>query len=85
MNTVRAQLNTEDLTRWRVNQSTLEAIRTKPDWFTKDEAIRHFMEEFRLIGEFTDTYNVDDAKFVTFSSTTGHIFESLKDFDPAGG
>lgn len=83
MNTVRAQMTAEDVARWRANQSQIKALGVKPDWYTRDEAARLFMEEWRLIAEFTDTYNVDDAKFVTFSCSTGFIFESLKDFDPA--
>lgn len=85
MNTFRACMSTEDTARWRVNQASLDAVRLKPDWFTRDEAIRFFMEERRLIGEFTEAYGVDDTKLVSFSSSTGNIFESTQDYDPAEG
>ena len=84
MNTLRGPLSDEDLARWRRNQAAIEAMRVKPDWYTREEVERLFIEQWRLIADFTDTYNIDGAKVITFSRTTGAIFESIKDYDPAG-
>lgn len=83
MNTIKATLTDEDLNLWRYCRAKLRALQTKPDWFTREEAVQMYAEETRLTGEFIRCYGVDDSKCITISSETGSIFESITPYDPA--
>lgn len=69
-----ATLTDEDLSRWRLTHARMHAVEKKPAAFGVMEIEQAYIATARLMGEFCERYQVDDARNWTVSCYTGLIY-----------
>jgi hypothetical protein len=69
-----AQLSTEDLSRWRMAHARMHAVDRKSEAFSVTDVEQAYLTTARLMGEFCESYGVDDMRNWTVSCYTGLIY-----------
>ena len=74
MNDDRIQLDTEDLARWRMNAAKLAAIGVAAAHYSVSEIEAVFHDQYRLVDEFTEKYEVDRMRTWMVNAHSGFIY-----------
>jgi hypothetical protein len=68
------KLSEEDLGRWRMSQARLHAIEKKAEAFSINDIEQAYIAGAKLLGEFCERYEINDAENWVVSSHTGVIY-----------
>ena len=69
------RLSTEDLNRWRLIRARKNGIEARPSNYSRQEIETAFIDEWRLLAEFNETYGIPEGTEVAIYSDTGTIEE----------
>jgi hypothetical protein len=70
------KLSTADLNRWRVARARVKGIEARASNYSRVEIEAAFIDEWRLMAEFGDTYQLPEGLGIAIYCDTGLIEES---------
>lgn len=68
-------LTPEDLNRWRMVRARKHGIEARASNYSRQEIETAFIDEWRLLAEFNDTYGIPHGMEIAIYSDTGTIEE----------
>lgn len=69
------KLTTEDLNRWRLIRARKNGIEARASNYSRQEIETAFIDEWRLLAEFNETYGIPHGTEIAIYSDTGTIEE----------
>lgn len=72
-----AKLSTEDLNRWRMARARLRSMELRPQNYNRQEMEVAFIDEWRMVAEFIEKYEIDPSLSLAIYTETGLIEEEV--------